>query len=168
MIDNAFPFGGSPDKGGEVVLGLTGVYLSKWIGNRVRHPVRGQGRHPARAGPRLPALQPANELLNIQQETSWTMKNRYSHAASSAWPALLAALALPALAQNAEEAALKDGTLTPYGAERAANKDKTIPAWDGKAVAVTVGRQLQAARPLRRREAAPDHHRRQRRSTRTS
>jgi hypothetical protein len=30
---------------------------------------------------------------------------------------------------------LKDGTLTPYGAERAGNKDKTIPAWEGKAVA---------------------------------
>jgi hypothetical protein len=32
MIDNAFPFGGSPDKGGEVILGLSGVYLTKWIG----------------------------------------------------------------------------------------------------------------------------------------
>jgi hypothetical protein len=33
MIDNAFPFGGSPDRGGEVVLGLSGVYLSKWTGS---------------------------------------------------------------------------------------------------------------------------------------
>lgn len=29
---------------------------------------------------------------------------------------------------------LKSGPLTPYGAERAANKDGSIPAWDGKAV----------------------------------
>ena len=29
--------------------------------------------------------------------------------------------------------ALKSGTLTPYGAERAGNKEGTIPAWDGKA-----------------------------------
>jgi hypothetical protein len=33
MIDNSFPFGGSPDKGGEVVLGVSGTYLSKWIGS---------------------------------------------------------------------------------------------------------------------------------------
>ena len=32
-------------------------------------------------------------------------------------------------------AVLKAGLLTPYGAERAGNKDGTIPAWDGKAVA---------------------------------
>jgi hypothetical protein len=33
MVDNSFPFGGSPDKGGEVIVGLTGTYLNKWIGN---------------------------------------------------------------------------------------------------------------------------------------
>lgn len=33
MIDTSFPFGGSPDRGGEVILGLTGVYLNKWIAN---------------------------------------------------------------------------------------------------------------------------------------
>lgn len=32
-------------------------------------------------------------------------------------------------------AVLKGGQLTPYGAERAGNKEGTIPAWDGKAVA---------------------------------
>jgi hypothetical protein len=40
---------------------------------------------------------------------------------------------------SAEEAAtLKGARLTPYGAERAANAQGTIPAWDGKAPAVTV------------------------------
>jgi hypothetical protein len=34
---------------------------------------------------------------------------------------------------------LKSGALTPYGAERAANKDGTIPAWDGKPVNTPVG-----------------------------
>lgn len=34
----------------------------------------------------------------------------------------------------AEAAALKGGALTPYGAERAGNKEGTIPAWDGKPV----------------------------------
>lgn len=47
MIDNSFPFGGSPDRSGELVLGLTGVYLSKWtanvsfinyLGNKARQP----------------------------------------------------------------------------------------------------------------------------------
>lgn len=33
MIDTAFPFAGSPNKGGDLVLGLTGVYLSKWTAN---------------------------------------------------------------------------------------------------------------------------------------
>lgn len=33
MIDTSFPFGGSPDRGGELILGLTGVYLNKWIAN---------------------------------------------------------------------------------------------------------------------------------------
>lgn len=33
MIDNSFPFSGSPNRGGDLVLGLTGVYLSKWTAN---------------------------------------------------------------------------------------------------------------------------------------
>jgi hypothetical protein len=33
MIDTAFPFAGSPDRGGDLVLGLTGVYLSRWTAN---------------------------------------------------------------------------------------------------------------------------------------
>jgi hypothetical protein len=33
MIDTSFPFGGSPHKGGELVLGLGGVYLNKWVAN---------------------------------------------------------------------------------------------------------------------------------------
>jgi hypothetical protein len=37
-----------------------------------------------------------------------------------------------------EAAALKNGPLTPYGAERAGNKEGTIPAWDGKPVSTTV------------------------------
>src|SRR5438874_1829629 len=62
------------------------------------------------------------------------MKNRIPKSAIACLAGgLLAALALPVLAQNA--GALKDGTLTPYGAERAGNKDKTIPGWEGKAVA---------------------------------
>ena len=33
MIDASFPFGGSPDRSGELILGLTGVYLNKWTAN---------------------------------------------------------------------------------------------------------------------------------------
>lgn len=33
MIDSAFPFAGSPDRAGEFILGLTGVYLAKWTAN---------------------------------------------------------------------------------------------------------------------------------------
>ncbi|MDT7838986.1 DUF1302 domain-containing protein [Aquabacterium sp. OR-4] len=33
MIDNSFPFSGSPDHAGELILGLTGVYLSRWNAN---------------------------------------------------------------------------------------------------------------------------------------
>lgn len=33
MVDNSFPFGGSPHKGGEMIVGLTGTYLNKWIAN---------------------------------------------------------------------------------------------------------------------------------------
>lgn len=31
MIDTSFPFSGSPSRGGELVLGISGVYLNKWI-----------------------------------------------------------------------------------------------------------------------------------------
>lgn len=50
--------------------------------------------------------------------------------------ALLSAGAANAAPEDA--AALKSGTLTPYGAERAGNQDGTIPAWDGKAPLVTL------------------------------
>jgi hypothetical protein len=33
VIDTAFPFSGSPDHGGEIIVGVTGVYLSKWNAN---------------------------------------------------------------------------------------------------------------------------------------
>lgn len=33
MIDTSFPFGGSPDRSGELILGLGGVYLNKWNAN---------------------------------------------------------------------------------------------------------------------------------------
>jgi hypothetical protein len=33
MIDNSFPFGGSPDRAGELIVGLTGVYLNQWTAN---------------------------------------------------------------------------------------------------------------------------------------
>jgi hypothetical protein len=53
------------------------------------------------------------------------------------WLALgLASIVATAAAQAPN---LKSGTLTPMGAERAANKDGSIPAWDGKPVAMTVG-----------------------------
>lgn len=43
-----------------------------------------------------------------------------------------------AVAAPDDLAALKSGSLTPYGAERAGNKEGTIPAWDGKPVATPV------------------------------
>jgi hypothetical protein len=46
--------------------------------------------------------------------------------------ALAAAFAAPASAAvSADEAAKLKTTLTPLGAERAGNKDGSIPAWDG-------------------------------------
>ncbi|EJE50520.1 Protein of unknown function (DUF1302) [Acidovorax sp. CF316] len=48
MIDTSFPFGGSPERSGELVLGVTLVYLNKWtanlswinyLGNAARQPV---------------------------------------------------------------------------------------------------------------------------------
>ncbi|MHA4869541.1 DUF1329 domain-containing protein [Duganella sp. PWIR1] len=51
---------------------------------------------------------------------------------TNTWLALgLASIVATASAQAPN---LKSGALTPMGAERAANKDGTIPAWDGKAV----------------------------------
>lgn len=51
---------------------------------------------------------------------------------------LVAAAAAPLAGASDDSAALKAGNLTPYGAERGANKDGTIPAWDGKAVVTTL------------------------------
>src|ERR1051325_12247000 len=45
--------------------------------------------------------------------------------------ALLLGLAAPALAVSPQEAKQLKTTLTPMGAERAGNKDGTIPAWTG-------------------------------------
>jgi hypothetical protein len=33
VVDTAFPFSGTPDHGGEFIVGVTGVYLTKWITN---------------------------------------------------------------------------------------------------------------------------------------
>ncbi|HEX8606366.1 MAG TPA: DUF1302 family protein [Pseudoduganella sp.] len=33
VIDTAFPFSGSPDHGGEIIVGLTGMYLNRWNAN---------------------------------------------------------------------------------------------------------------------------------------
>jgi hypothetical protein len=60
------------------------------------------------------------------------MKSTYTLLAS----ALVTAFSLSGNAQaavSAEEAAKLKTTLTPLGAERAGNKEGTIPAWDGKA-----------------------------------
>lgn len=59
-------------------------------------------------------------------------------------PTLSTSLLLAACLACAGDAAaqavnLKSGPLTPYGAERAGNKEGTIPAWDGKAVNTPVG-----------------------------
>ncbi|EJE50519.1 Protein of unknown function (DUF1329) [Acidovorax sp. CF316] len=58
-----------------------------------------------------------------------------NRAGAMATASMAAALLLTGAAMAAPEdvAALKSGPLTPYGAERAGNKDGTIPAWDGKA-----------------------------------
>ncbi|HAT29605.1 MAG TPA: DUF1329 domain-containing protein [Janthinobacterium sp.] len=44
---------------------------------------------------------------------------------------VLAFASIPAWAGSAEDAALLKGPLTPLGAERAGNKEGTIPAWEG-------------------------------------
>lgn len=51
---------------------------------------------------------------------------------------LLGAAALPAAAADDAVAALKSDQYTPYGAERAGNREGTIPAWDGKPAATPV------------------------------
>jgi len=61
---------------------------------------------------------------------------------------IAAALAAPAQAAvTAEEAAKLKTTLTPLGAERAANKDGSIPAWDGGATKAPAGWKPGDARP---------------------
>jgi hypothetical protein len=50
-------------------------------------------------------------------------------------------------AVSAEEAAKLKSTLTPLGAERAANKDGTIPAWDGGMTKAPAGYKPGDARP---------------------
>ncbi len=50
-------------------------------------------------------------------------------------------------AVSAEEAARLKSTLTPLGAERAANKDGTIPAWDGGMTKAPAGYKTGDARP---------------------
>ena len=56
----------------------------------------------------------------------------FAATAASAAAAAAMLLSAPALAAvTAEEAARLKTTLTPLGAERGANKDGSIPAWDG-------------------------------------
>lgn len=65
--------------------------------------------------------------LTVRIFTRWFLAAAAFCAAGVAWA-------------GADEAqALKAGALTPYGAERAGNQNGTIPAWDGKPVATTVG-----------------------------
>lgn len=57
------------------------------------------------------------------------MKTRFIITAALLGLAQLGQSAMAAV--TAEEAESLKSTLTPFGAERAANKDGTIPAWDG-------------------------------------
>lgn len=61
---------------------------------------------------------------------------RYKTVAMAALMALMAGSNSAWAAVSAEEAAQLKSTLTPLGAEKAANKDGTIPAWTGQAPAV--------------------------------
>ena len=64
--------------------------------------------------------------------------------------ALIAGLYFAPLAQaavSAEEAAKLKTTLTPLGAERAANKDGSIPAWDGGVTKAAAGYKSGDPRP---------------------
>jgi hypothetical protein len=68
--------------------------------------------------------------------------------ARAALAATLAAAAGMALAAvSAEEAAKLKSTLTPMGGEKAANKDGTIPAWDGGYTKVPAGYKQGQPRP---------------------
>ena len=70
--------------------------------------------------------------------------------------AMLATGPAATAAVSAEEAAKLKTVLTPFGAERAANKDGSIPAWDGGYTQGSGGLQVRhgAARSVREREAA--------------
>lgn len=62
--------------------------------------------------------------------------------------ALLSCAALPAgAAVDAQQAARLQSDLTPFGAERAGNKEGTIPAWDGGYTTVWLGYQSGQPRP---------------------
>ncbi|WP_018992909.1 DUF1329 domain-containing protein [Aromatoleum toluclasticum] len=56
--------------------------------------------------------------------------------------ALLAGSQLAGAAVSADEAGKLKTTFTPLGAERAANKDGSIPVWDGKGVGTVAGAKL--------------------------
>ena len=71
-----------------------------------------------------------------------------SATAASAAAAAAMLLSGPALAAvTAEEAARLKTTLTPLGAERGANKDGSIPAWDGGMTKAPAGFKAGDARP---------------------
>ncbi len=61
--------------------------------------------------------------------------------------ALMAAPVVALAAVSADEAAKLKTTLTPLGAERGANKDGTIPPWDGGATKAAAGYKAGDARP---------------------
>ncbi len=61
--------------------------------------------------------------------------------------ALMAAPVVALAAVSADEAAKLKTTLTPLGAERSANKDGTIPPWDGGATKAAAGYKAGDARP---------------------
>src|SRR5437667_95415 len=61
--------------------------------------------------------------------------------------ALLAVAASAQAAVSADEAAKLKTTLTPMGAERAGNKDASIPAWDGGMTKAAAGYKSGDARP---------------------
>ncbi|UCV17887.1 DUF1329 domain-containing protein [Ferribacterium limneticum] len=61
--------------------------------------------------------------------------------------AALWAISLPSFAVTADEAAALKSTLTPLGAEKAGNKDGSIPSWDGGLNKAPAGYQAGAQRP---------------------
>jgi hypothetical protein len=78
---------------------------------------------------------------------------------------LLLVAAAPALAATEAQAAALGNTLTPLGAEKAANRDGSIPAWTGGDSKAPGGWKpgRSATRPLCGRQAPLHHRRRQRR-----